>query len=122
MTTIKTRRSDLMIAPANEKSTGDTVNKDILLRLLSRELTYFLRRMRSAQYTKWSQYQWNFTSCRTMAHQLLQVFPIFPAQAAIRLPDPVPTWCMFSPSGEKYDSIICFHCKSKKTIRSLCYS
>ena len=54
----RNRESDLMIAPANEKSTGYIVNEDILPR--SKEQTDSLRRTKDAQYTRYLQYQLHF--------------------------------------------------------------
>lgn len=103
--------ANLIIAPANENST------------VSCMISIFMRGRRKQFLTlgeegwmddilveaKMNEWLSDSGQLQQITHQLLQVFPVFPTQASISLPYPIPTRCILGASGEENDRIVRFH-------------
>lgn len=76
--------------------------------------TNFLRKTMNARCTWENKFMPEGKTTRT--YQLLQVFPIFPLEAAISFPHPIPTWSMLGSSSKEDDGVIRFDCSVSVTM------
>lgn len=60
----------------------------------------------------WPQRPLFLETTKKVTYEALQILPVLPAEAAVCLPHPVPTWSMTSAGGEEHNSVVRFDCEN----------